>query len=123
MPTLSSVTPLRLRKDINGNETYGLSFSNESYRSQLIAATEGTVTVPPSATDAFFSFTKATDVYVRLNGSALTAPTVSTTLLKEELTELNPASRKVSPGDTVRFFCEDLCEIVVNFYKTRSDLD
>jgi hypothetical protein len=116
-------TPLRIRRDINGNQTYGLSFSDDSYWAQIPAATEGTLTVPNGVTDAFFAFTKASDVYVRLNGSTLTTPPSGATLQLAGETELNPGSRKVEAGDTLRFYCEDICEVVVNFYKTTSDLD
>lgn len=90
---------LLLSKDQNGNVTYGIPFPKLSFSSLLPTGVELTFTVPDGVNFVIFSFNPG-GVWVADSTSTLSLPA---TPFAPTNGELNPGSRAVSAGDTLRF--------------------
>jgi hypothetical protein len=121
-----ATTPFLLVRDINGYNGFGLPFSNKIFSATLAQNTDKTVVVPldgpqgaTSATYtnryiAIFEYEVGANVYVALNHTAADPAGSS---FAATTSELNPAARQVSAGDTLHFLTPDTsANVTVVFY-------
>ena len=119
-------TPFSLVRDINGYNGFGLPFSVDKYSATLAQNTDTTLVVPllgplgaSSSTGtnkyiAIFEYEVGSDVFVADNATAAIPAGGSFALTTSEL---NPAARYVSAGDTLHFFTPNASAyVVVVFY-------
>lgn len=111
------MTMLRMTRDINGFNTFGLPFSGNKYDTTLAATVEQTLTVPPNAVNGYlavFSFEPGAKVWVALDATAtLPGGAFATTD-----SELNPTAREVPADSVLHFITNDTtAEIGVAFYE------
>jgi len=107
-------TKLLLGKDLNGNVTYQIPWSDTVYYVNLVAGTPQSLTVPANASSVAFSYTPGTNVFVDpLNTAALPSTTFGATT-----SNLNPVMRPVIGGSTLSFICNTAAYVQVAFYET-----
>ncbi|MGB0978116.1 MAG: hypothetical protein ACPGVV_01910 [Croceimicrobium sp.] len=107
---------LLLRRDDNGYPTFGLSVT-AGKRVTLAASTEITIPIVPTATDAIFSFSVGTDVWVTQSNTSLTIPGAA---VEDSISWLNPVAREIDGSigaAPLRFICETPAFVNVLFYK------
>lgn len=114
------MTTLSMIKDINGQNTFGLNFSNTKKQALLTADVESTLTVPVSSNSDFpyilavFSPNPGASVWVALNETA-EVPVSGT--FSDSSSENNPAPRVVEAGDVLHFITSNATvELGVTFY-------
>lgn len=113
-------------RDINGFNSFGLPFSIQKYSANLAQDTDTTVSVPTQGpmgstsstyTDryiAIFEYEPGTSVFVALNQTAQVPAGASFALTTSDM---NPAARYVSAGDTLHFYTHDTnAYVTVLFY-------
>ena len=91
-----------ITRDTSGAVGFGLPFSDQGARIVLGASSLQTFTVPTGPALrylAIFSYSAGANVWVQLNGSALTLPSSSA---ESTQSELNPTAREVLPGDVIQ---------------------
>lgn len=105
-------TKFLMTNDINGQNGFGLAFTDTAYSATLAAGVATTLTVPSSASMggvpntnkaqwlAIFSFTPGSEIWVANNGTAA-APAGAA--FAATPAELNPAARLVQGGDVLSF--------------------
>lgn len=118
-------TPFSMSRDINGYNGFGLAFCLDKYSADLAQNTDTSLVVPTSGMlgnvannvnkyIAIFSYEPGASVWVALNATAADpagAGFAATT------SELNPAARMVSAGDTLHFFTSNTsAQVGVTFY-------
>lgn len=113
-----TMTKLAMTRDINGYNTFGLSFSTQKVFTTLATTVEQTTTVPTQNVKgylAIFSYEPGAKVWVGNGSSAVSLPSGS---FAASNGELNPSAREVSPGSTLRFITNDTtAEIGVSYYE------
>lgn len=106
--------PLNLGKDINGNVTFALPIAPIIQRTTLAANTSQDVTIPANCTQALFSFSNGTDVWVDYKNPSATNPSGSFAL---STAELNPVLRYgLNPGQTLAFISSTTAYVCVSFF-------
>ncbi len=119
-------TPFSLVKDINGFNGFGLQFSTDKYSAALVQDTDTTLAVPKagpmgscSSTGtnkylAIFEYEPGSTVFVANNQTAAIPAGAS---FASTTSELNPAARYVTAGDTLHFYTPNTTAyVVVVFY-------
>lgn len=106
---------LIIGKDINGTVSDTISPSSEMYRAALPAGVAIDVTVPQGVDRVFFSYGSSGDVWVDLQNDA----TIPASTFELTTSELRPASRFVTPGNTVSCICDVINSIQISFYNGR----
>lgn len=105
---------MNIGTDINGSTTYNIPVSNFIYRTTLAANTSQNVTIPSNCTQAIFSFSNGTDVWVDYFNSSASLPTGGFLLATSEL---NPVGRLgLTAGNTLAFISPTTAYIQVAFY-------
>lgn len=106
-------TKFAMYRDVNGQNGFGLEFTNTSYSATLAAATATALTIPGTGSLggintqtkrlflAVFIYTPGASVWVS-NGGTAGAPAGAAFASNDE--ELNPAARLVEAGDVLSFF-------------------
>lgn len=106
-------TKLILGKDLNGNVTYNIPFTNVGYETTLSAGVAQSLTVPLSVNVAYFSYSSGIDVFVDpINTATLPAGAFAATTA-----DLNPVARTVIPGATLSFISAETGYVKVSFYQ------
>ncbi len=106
-------TKLLLGKDLNGNVTYEIPFSNVGYETTLAPSVAQSLTVPLNCTSAWFSYSSGVDVFV----DPVTTATLPTGAFTSTTADLNPVARKVVPGSTLSFISAEAGYVKVSFYE------
>lgn len=106
-------TKLVLGKDINGNVTFVLPFSDTGYATTLAPGVVQNLTVPPNCNTAIFSYSSGADVWV----NPTTTAAVPGGAFAATLADQNPVGRLVTAGSTLSFISASACEIKVSFYQ------
>lgn len=107
-------TTLVLGRDINGNVTYEVEWSDTKVATTLAPDVEQTTVVPDGVNLAFFSVSEGTNVWVGRGSAPITLPGAA---FASTIAELNPQLRPVEPGETLRFRCATEAEVNVNYFK------
>jgi hypothetical protein len=108
-------TQLIMTIDVNGNNTFGLGFAEDSYDTELTTGVAQSVTVPDNFKiwEAVFAFENGANVWVANNETA-TIPGGAFALTPSQL---NPTSRRVKAGDVLSFITSDTsAQVNVSFY-------
>lgn len=105
-------TKFSMAKDINGQNSFGLRFTDTAYSATLAASTATALTVPASGSIggsktqtinlwlAIFSYTPGSSVWVANN---TTAAVPAGSSFATTVSQLNPAARLVQAGDVLSF--------------------
>lgn len=105
-------TKFSMYRDINGQNGFGLEFTNTAYSATLAAATPTALTIPGTGSLggcniqtkrlflAIFSYTNGNDVWVANNATAAVPAGAS---FAATASELLPAARLVKEGDVLSF--------------------
>lgn len=108
-------TQLRLTKDVNGFNAYGLQWHKDGGNIQLPTITNTTITCPNSFENwaAIFSIQPGSLVFVNINATAVIPAGSFTT----DTSELNPTMRQINGGDVINLITPDTSAFVgVYFY-------
>ncbi len=106
---MADITVLNLAKDVNGFNSYVRPAPNYVFSTTLIQDEEQNFTVPPldnasyKSIKVIFSFAPGSQIWVAVNDTA-ELPGASFSL---GISELNPTSYWVSPGDVISFITSD----------------
>ena len=111
------ITKLVLGKDINGNVTYQIPFSNVGFDTTLAAGVAQSIVVPKDCKSAWFQYTSGADVFVDpVNTATLPGGTFAATTAC-----LNPVARNVIPGSTLSLITDATdAYVVISFYQVSS---
>ncbi len=112
-------TKLCMIRDINGYNSFGLTFTDTAYSFTLDQGVRKSLTVPYCTETTYknllavFSFEPGSKVWVALNNNA----TLPGFAVVSTHSELNPSGRLVQGGDLLSFVSGDtLTEVGVTFY-------
>jgi len=103
-----------LLKDVNGNVSYGLPFSDKNYSATLTANTAQSVAVPTDTDVAVFSSTSGTDFYVDPTNTAV----VPGSTFAISTAQLNPVIRSVTPTGTLSVISPVGGSVSISFYSS-----
>lgn len=106
-------TKLLLGKDLNGNVTYQLPFSDTGQIVTLVASAEQSITVPQNCNCAWFAYTPGATVIVDPENTAA----LPTGTFASSTADINPVARNVTPGQTLSFICSTIASVKVSFYE------
>lgn len=114
------MTKLALTRDINGFNTFGLRISSQKKNFTLTTAGgELTLTAPTENVNGYlavFSFEPGAKVWFALGSDTVELPATNT--VNDCNSELNPTTREVAAGSTLRFKTNDTSvECGVMFYE------
>jgi hypothetical protein len=107
-------TPLSMIRDINGFNTFGLTFSDTGFQSRLAVGVPQQFTVPNLSNAnqksylAIFSIDPGTRIYVARNATAQ----LPTSSFLPVITDLNPTARQVFQGDTLSFITDASAAVI-----------
>ncbi len=104
---------LLLGKDLNGNVTYQIPFSDTGYMTTLAPSVAQSLTVPANATSAWFSYSSGIDVFV----NPVTTATLPTGAFAATAEDMNPVARSVVGGSTLSFISAEAGYVKVSFYE------
>lgn len=111
------MSKLILTKDINGVNTFGMSFSTQKSATTLLEDEEQTLTAPTNSTSGYlavFSYEPGAKVWVALGATA----TVPGAAFAATDSEQNPVARNVPSGGILHFITNDTsAEVGVVFYE------
>lgn len=109
------MTKMQLIRDVNGNITYGLPFSDYKVSALLATSVEQNMVVEDTTSKwlAIFAYTGGEDVWVALNATA----EVPAGAFAATTSEKNPIARYVKAGDTISMITNgDAVEVGITFY-------
>jgi hypothetical protein len=106
-------TKLLLGKDLNGNVTYQIPFTDTGYETTLVAGVAQSLVVPANCTSAWFSYSSGIDVFV----DPLHTATLPGAVFASTTADMNPVARSVVPGSTLSFISDAAGYVKVSFYE------